>query len=64
MILVGSVSIVFSQAAKSVVPGYGVSITNCAKVTSDAWATATVASNVVPRSLGSPKMNEPSTWTP
>ena len=45
-------------------PGNGVSITNCAKVTPERCATSTVASNVAGRSLGRPKMNEPSTWTP
>jgi len=54
----------FSQAAKSSVPGNGVSITNCAKVMSARSATASVASNVSARSLGRPKMNDPSTWTP
>ena len=38
--------------------------TNCANVRSARCASATVASKVSSRSLGSPKMNEPSTWTP
>ena len=36
----------FSQAAKSTVPGYGVSMTNCAKVSPARSATSAVASNV------------------
>ncbi len=59
-----SFAISFSHAAKSVVPGNGVSMTNCANVTPARFATATVASNVLWRSLGRPKMNEPSTCTP
>ena len=59
---VGSDSIIFSQAAKSTVPGNGVSMTNCANVTPDLSARSAVSSNVSGRSLGRPKMNDPSTW--
>ena len=45
-IRVGSDSIVFSHAAKSTVPGNGVSMTNCAKVTPERSASSAVRSNV------------------
>ena len=61
-IRVVSDSIFFSHAAKSTVPGNGVSMTNCANVTPDCSASCAVRSNVSGRSLGSPKMNEPRTW--
>ena len=54
----------FSHAAKSSVPGKGVSITNWAKVSPARSATESVASKVSLRSLGNPKMNDPSTCTP
>ena len=53
-----------SHFAKSTVPGNGVSITNCANVTSAFSARATVALNVSARSLGKPKINDPRTWIP
>ena len=45
-------------------PGKGVIITNWAKVTPAFIAISTVASKVAGRSVGRPKMNEPSTCTP
>ena len=47
--------------SKSSVPGNGVSSTNWAKVRSARRASATVASKVSGRSLGRPKMKDPST---
>ena len=43
---------------------YGVSMTNGAKASSARSATSAVVSNVEGRSLGNPKMNEPSTYIP
>ena len=54
----------FSQRAKSTVPGNGVIITNWAKVMPAFSAMSTVASKVAGLSVGSPKMNDPRTWTP
>src|SRR5580692_4020517 len=54
----------FSQRLKSTVPGNGVIITNCANVTPAFIAIATVASKVAGLSVGSPKINDPSTCTP
>ena len=55
---------VAAHFSKSMVPGNGVSRTNCANVTSARSATATVVANVSALSLGRPKMKEPSTWMP
>src|SRR5487761_2327731 len=62
--MVGFCDCSFSQRPKSTVPGNGVIITNCAKVTPALIAISTVASKVAGRSVGKPKMNEPSTCTP
>src|SRR5579859_8115903 len=54
----------FSHRSKSTVPGKGVIITNWAKVRPACFAKAAVAAKVSWRSVGSPKMNDPSTCTP
>ncbi|MND02195.1 hypothetical protein D3C83_214840 [compost metagenome] len=51
----------FSHFWKSSVPGSGCSMTNCAKDTPLRCARSAVAANVSARSVGRPKMNEPST---
>src|ERR1700722_11979494 len=61
---VGFTDCSFSHLPKSTVPGNGVIITNCAKVTPALMAIFTVASNVSGLSDGNPKMNDPSTCTP
>src|SRR5512146_3002795 len=62
--IVGFFDCSFSQCPKSTVPGNGVIITNCAKVTPALRAMSTVASKVDALSVGSPKINDPSTCTP
>src|SRR4029453_2149040 len=62
--IVGPSAAFCSHFAKSSVPGKGVSMTNCAKETPARCATSAVASKVAGVSVGSPKMNDPSTWTP
>jgi hypothetical protein len=59
--MVGFSACSFSQRPKSTVPGNGVIITNWANVMPALFAIATVASKVAGLSVGSPKMNEPST---
>lgn len=56
-------SVIFSHFAKSAVPGKSANETNCANAISDRCATAAVASKVSGRSLGKPKINEPSACT-
>src|ERR1039457_6714968 len=59
--MVGSFACSFSHRVKSTVPGNGVIITNWANVTPAFRAISTVASKVAGLSVGSPKINEPST---